>query len=116
MGDRADPIFRLPSSKAVDLPGREQERIGKALQQITAKFDAQKTEFETVNQNLRLALLLAVDCGPAYKSAPDPIKRLFNQAFFEKVFVMQFDEYPGEIRVMAQHRAPFDVLLSRDLK
>ena len=100
----------------VDLLGREQERIGKALQQIAAKFDAQKTEFETIDQNLRLALDLAVDCGTAYKSAPDPIKRLFNQAFFEKVFVMQFDDYPGEVRVTAQHRAPFDILLGRDLK
>ncbi len=100
----------------VDLLGREQERIGKAIQQIDSQLKAQLTEFELVNQNLKLALDLTVDCGGAYRNAPESIKRMFNQAFFEKVLVVQKDDDPGEIRIETKLREPFETLLGSEIK
>jgi site-specific DNA recombinase len=100
----------------VDLLGREQERIGRALSQITSTLSATETKFETVENNLQQALDLTVDCGVAYKNAPEHIKRMFNQAFFEKVLVVGVVENPGDVRVEAKLRPPFDVLLGSELK
>ena len=44
-------------------------------------------EFDAIEQNLKKALKLAKDCYAAYQSADDVIRRLFNQAFFEKIYV-----------------------------
>jgi site-specific DNA recombinase len=100
----------------VDLLGQEQERIGRALGQITSTLSATQTKFETVENNLQQALDLTVDCGVAYKNAPEHIKRMFNQAFFEKVLVVGVVENPGDVRVEAKLRPPFDVLLGSKLK
>jgi site-specific DNA recombinase len=100
----------------VDLLGQEQERIGRALQQITSTLSATETKFETVENNLQQALDLTVDCGVAYKNAPEHIKRMFNQAFFEKVLVIGVEQTPGDVRIEAKLRPPFDVLLGSELK
>ncbi len=100
----------------IDLLGREQERITRALQKIASQLAATSLEFEAVERNLQLALDLTVDCGSAYHDAPEHIKRMFNQAFFEKVLVVQDDESIGDIRLEAELREPFDALLGSDLK
>ena len=100
----------------VDLLGREQERISRSLREIETRMAATSTEFETIERNLGRALDLAGDCGAAYEQAPDHIKRMFNQAFFEKIFVIQIDESLADVRVDAQLREPFDVLLGPELR
>ena len=100
----------------VDLLGREQERISRSLGEIENRMSATVTEFETIEGNLGRALDLAGDCGAAYQEAPDHIKRMFNQAFFEKIFVIQIDESLADVRVESQLREPFDVLLGEELR
>ena len=100
----------------VDLLGREQERISRALNKIATQLAATSLEFEAVERNLQLALDLTVDCGAAYCDAPDDIKRMFNQAFFAKVLVIQDDEGISGVRLEAELREPFDTLLGSDLK
>ncbi len=100
----------------VDLLGQEQERIAKALQKVSSQLAATSLEFEAVERNLQLALDLTVDCGAAYRDAPDDVKRMFNQAFFEKVLVIQDDPSAGDIRVEAKFREPFDPFLGNELK
>jgi DNA invertase Pin-like site-specific DNA recombinase len=100
----------------VDLLGQEQNRIAKALQKISSQLAATNLEFEAVERNLQLALDLTVDCGAAYRHAPDDVKRMFNQAFFEKVLVIQEDASVGDIRVEAEFREPFGTLLGSELK
>ena len=51
-----------------------------------------------------------------YHDAPDDVKRMFNQAFFEKVLVVQEDPSVGDIRVEAEFREPFGTLLGSELK
>ena len=48
---------------------------------------------------------LIEDCGKTYKSAPDHIKRAYNQAIFEKIFV------GANGGVKPQYAPPFDLLL-----
>lgn len=100
----------------VDLLGREQERITRALQKIATQLAATSLEFEAVERNLQLALDLTVDCGAAYRDAPEHVKRMFNQAFFEKVLVIQEDDSISGVRLEAELREPFDTLLGSDLK
>ena len=88
----------------IDLLGREQERISRALNKIATQLAATSLEFEAVERNLQLALDLTVDCGAAYRDAPEHIKRMFNQAFFAKVLVIQDDESTGEVRLEAELR------------
>ena len=57
-----------------------------------------------------------MDCGAAYRDAPEHIKRMFNQAFFSKVLVIQDDQGFGNVRLEAEFREPFDTLLGRELK
>ena len=100
----------------VDLLGREQERISRSLREIETRTSATLTEFETIEENLARALDLAGDCGAAYEEAPDHIKRMFNQAFFEKVFVVQIDESLAGVEIDAKLREPFDLLLGDELR
>ena len=100
----------------IDLLKREQERISRALQKIGSQLAATSLEFETVERNLELALDLTVDCGAAYRDAPEHIKRMFNQAFFEKVLVIQDDDSTGDIRLEPEFREPFGTLLGSELK
>ena len=95
----------------IDLLGREQERISRALNEIATQLAATSLEFEAVERNLQLALDLTVDCGAAYRDTPEHIKRMFNQAFFAKVLVIQDDESTGEVRLEAELREPFETLL-----
>ena len=100
----------------VDLLGREQDRISRSLREIETRVAVTLTEFETIEGNLERALDLAGDCGAAYQQAPDHIKRMFNQAFFEKIFVVQIDESLAGVEINAKLKEPFDVLLGDELR
>ena len=46
-----------------------------------------RLQFETIEKNLDRALELARDCQTAYRAASAKVRRLFNQAFFTKIYV-----------------------------
>jgi DNA-binding CsgD family transcriptional regulator len=100
----------------VDLLAREQERIGRSLQQIGAKLAATNAHFDTVERNLQAALDLTENCGAAYKAAPDHIKKLFNQALFEKILVTFDTGTLDGITITTQLNPPFDTLLSAQIR
>jgi site-specific DNA recombinase len=100
----------------IDLLAREQGKIGRALQKIDAKLAATSSQFEIVEHDLKQALDLTVDCGAAYKSAPEHVKKMFNQAFFEKVLVVVVDETLGEFHLDTELREPFNTLLGSELR
>jgi site-specific DNA recombinase len=100
----------------VDLLGREQERISSSLAKITRRRSALVDRFDLVEKNLKQALDLTVDCATAYSQAPESIKRMFNQVFFERVLVVPDEDVESGVRVSAELREPFDVILGSDLK
>jgi site-specific DNA recombinase len=100
----------------VDLLGREQERIATALRHITVQLAATSNHFDAVERNLHLALDLTERCGEAYEAAPEHIKRMFNQALFEKILVIVDDTAESGITIQTQLRTPFDTLLGTEIR
>jgi hypothetical protein len=60
---------------------------------------------EIIEERLKQALDLIEDCGRAYSLASDTMKRAFNQAIFEKMFV------DGDGKIVAEFNQPFNILL-----
>ena len=71
----------------LDLLKSEQDRITSGLRKIADKLGANTAQFDVVARNLKAALDLTIDCACAYKTAPDHIKKQFNQAFFKRILV-----------------------------
>jgi len=94
----------------VELLKREQDRIAKGLLEITTKLEATNLHFDIVEGNLRTALDLGQNCAQAYKSAPDHIRRQFNQVFFQRILVNP------DTSVNAELAPPFDSLLGPELR
>ncbi len=93
----------------VDLLREEQGRITAEEAQAQRILDSCTLRFDEIERNLDQALTLAASCLEAYARATDEIRRAFNQAFFEKIWV-------GEEGVEgADLKLPFAHLLAHDL-
>jgi site-specific DNA recombinase len=93
----------------VDLFRQEQNRITNELQNAREQLAGVSVAFDVIEQNVRRALELAQDCHAAYAAASPTIRRLFNQAFFEKLYVHDDGEVTHELA------APFKALLDPGL-
>jgi site-specific DNA recombinase len=89
----------------LDLVKEEQQRIADELALIKRHFETTEDHQALVEQNLRRALDLAADCHAAYRGAPPLIRRLLNQVFFKKLYVID------ESIVGSELASPFDILL-----
>ena len=67
------------------------------------------TTFEQITENLKRALDIVENCGEAYKNASDTIKKLMNQAIFEKFYIS--NDADMEFKVDAEFKPPFDQIL-----
>ena len=67
------------------------------------------TTFEQITENLKRALDIVENCGEAYKNASDAIKKLMNQAIFEKFYIS--NDVDMEFKVDAEFKPPFDQIL-----
>lgn len=74
----------------------EQERISTALTQITSRLDAATANYAEAQAELADCIDLAGDCYTVYQQAPDSVRRLFNQAFFERIYITDQDEVETE--------------------
>ncbi len=88
----------------LDLIASEQERIASQLAGITGRLTAAAAKLDQVERNLAQALDLIQDCHGAYLGAGPALRRLFNQAFFERLEI-------HEDGLRASLMEPFDVLL-----
>lgn len=100
-------LLQLHYADAVPLElfRQEQERITRGIDKARCQIADLSLEFETIEQNLTRALELARDCHAAYEAADENTRRLFNQAFFERLTVHDDGEVTHEL---AQ---PFKILL-----
>jgi site-specific DNA recombinase len=92
----------------VDLLKVEQDRIAAQLAHIEDRLQRASEAAETVEESLTLALDLLSDCHEAYRRASDSVRRLYNQAFFEQIFIS--DE--GISAVLAE---PFRTLIGPEV-
>ena len=93
----------------LDLLKTEQQKIAKELANIEHEIKVHDTTFEQIVDNLGLALDIVENCGEAYRNASDSIKKLMNQAIFEKFYISNGED--KELGVDIAFKAPFDQLL-----
>ncbi|MHB9149797.1 MAG: recombinase family protein [Thermoleophilia bacterium] len=89
----------------VDLFKQEQQRITQELEQAHGRLAAVSLEFDAIEKNMNKALELARDCRAAYLMANTTVRRLFNQAFFEKLYIHEDGEVTHDLA------KPFKILL-----
>jgi site-specific DNA recombinase len=71
----------------LDLLKKEQERITAGLRENARQRARHSADMEAIEDSLHLALDLLRDCPAAYRDAPDHMRKLLNQVFFEHVLV-----------------------------
>lgn len=74
----------------------EQRTLSTQLAAVDAGLAGAEAEHATIVDNLTKALDLATNCSTAYQAASDDVRRLFNQAFFEKLYIDD-DGVTGEL-------------------
>ena len=92
----------------LDLLKEEQDRIGPALIRLNSRLEAAESDHAEAEAELHQALDLASDCHSVYEKATDSIRRLFNQAFFEKIYITSTDQ------VVTEPTVTFKSLLAAD--
>jgi len=105
--DERQKLLQLHYAEAVpvDLFKQEQQRITRELEHARGLLADVSLEFEAIEQNLNRALELARDCHAAYEAAGPNTRRLFNQAFFDKIHIHDDGEITHELA------KPFKILL-----
>jgi len=79
---------------------------------IQEGLSAADANYEQARATLADTLDLIRDCHAAYLEANDQTRRLFNQAFFAKIYIDE-DDKTRERTVRVDYNEPFDDLLSR---
>ncbi len=85
----------------LDLLSSEQARITQELKFAEASLSDVTQRLTMVLNNLDTVLVLLSECHRAYLMADDEVRRLFNQAFFEGIYVADDEE------IRSQLAAPF---------
>ncbi len=93
----------------LDLMKTEQQKIAKELAAIDHEIDLHNITFEQISANLDMVLDIVENCGEAYRNASDTIKKLMNQAIFEKFYISNGPE--DEFGVKLTFKAPYDQIL-----
>ena len=96
----------------LDLLKSEQERLSAQYDRIQGEITSADANFEQAREILADTLDLARDCHAAYLQADDNTRRLFNQAFFSKIYIDE-DDFTREQSIRVDYNEPFDHLLSR---
>jgi site-specific DNA recombinase len=94
----------------LDLLKSEQNRIKGRLKKLEERMATTAKHQAETEANLRKTLAFAGDCHSAYRRAKPTTRRLFNQAFFRKIFVID------ESHVRSELAPPFDLLLNGEVK
>ena len=90
----------------------EQTAIADAIAAIDRQLSLHDARFGEVKEKLSKALEIMEDCGAAYRAAPGHIKRAYNQALFEKIFVCPNDE--GSCEVRPRFTAPYALIFGQE--
>ena len=81
----------------LDLLKEEQAKLSTELNQIERQLTAYQADAAEVRQHLTQALDLLEDCHRLYQAAPDHLKKLLNQVFFQRVLVNPLVDEEGRV-------------------
>lgn len=90
---------------SAELFAEEQRRLQREREQTEAITRRLEVDFEDIERTLDLALALVDDIDRAYRVAPDDVRRLLNQAIFERIDVL--DDPFEQVRMTSELREPF---------
>lgn len=93
----------------LELLKAEQEKITKEPAAINHEIKQHDITFDQLSENLTNALELLDNIAAFYKNGSDIVKRMLNQALFEKIYVSCSKEVPLEIE--EQYNPPFNVII-----
>ncbi|QIR69948.1 hypothetical protein [Kocuria sp. KD4] len=93
----------------LDLLKEEQDRIARRLAFLDSRIDAGQVEYDQAKAHLEDCLALARDMHAIYMSIDDSLRRICNQAFFDRINVYELDD-GGDV-VDADPGEPFNTLL-----
>ena len=94
----------------LDLLKKEQAQITKELAVISNEIKQHDLTFEQISQNLSESLDLLDDCAFFYRNASDTMKRLMNQAIFEKIYI-SYHRGETTMDLEPEFKPPFNILL-----
>ena len=75
----------------LDLLKSEQDRIGRQVAFLAPRIEASEVEYDQARAHLDDCLALAVDAHTIYVSLDDSLRRIANQAFFNRLVVTDGD-------------------------
>ena len=81
----------------LDLLKEEQAELSTELNQIERQLAAYQADAAEVHQHLTQALDLLEDCYRLYQAAPNHLKKLLNQVFFQRVLVNPLIDEEGRV-------------------
>ena len=81
----------------LDLLKEEQAKLTSELDQIERQLAAYQADAAEVRQHLTEALDLLEDCHRLYQAAPNHLKKLLNQVFFQRVLVNPLIDEEGRV-------------------
>lgn len=87
----------------------EERRLDRELAEVNQRLNAIDRGDQDHERFIQEGLDLAQWCGQAYRVAPDAMKRMLNQVFFSKVYVVQ-DDLTGELSCQGVYQQPLDVI------
>ena len=87
--DRRHKLLEAHYAGAIplDLLKKEQDQLTSGILAIQRELDGYTADAALVEQHLTQALDLLEDCHRLYLAAPDRLKKLLNQVFFERILV-----------------------------
>ena len=80
----------------LDLLKSEQDRIGRQVAFLDSRIEASEVEYDQARAHLDDCLALAGDAHTIYMSLDDSLRRIANQAFFNRLVVTDGDVVEGE--------------------
>lgn len=92
----------------LELLKKEQDRISTEIANLEAQLQTVSAKFDLFEEIIRKAVDMASNCAEAYKKASPKVRRMFNQAFFKKIYVKN-KKVSG-----AKYTEPFDLLFNFD--
>lgn len=94
----------------IDLLKTEQERISRRLAFLDAQIEAGDMEYDQAKAHLDDCLTLVGNCHQLYMSLDNSLRRIANQAFFDKLYVQEDNHIEGRLG------EPFNILTDPDIQ
>lgn len=112
LNDRRTKLLHahLEGGVPLELLKEEQDKIARRLALLDAQINSGDIEYDQAKAHLDDCLTLAGNCHQLYLSLDDSVRRIANQAFFEKLYIQ-----PGDV-IDGRPGEPFTIFFNQDVQ